>query len=68
MWNTRSSKVGPIQYHWRRFVKKICGGETKILGDKVIITDECRGVSKLLRGTRPGDPAKSTSMHITLYY
>src|SRR6218665_1885585 len=34
--------------HWRRLVKNILGGQTKILRGKVVISDKCMGISQLL--------------------
>jgi len=42
---------------------KILGEETKTLGEKVVKSDKCMGVSQLLWGTCPGSPPKSTPMN-----
>ena len=44
--------------HWRRLVKKYWGGQTKILGLGVAITDESVGVSLLMVEHVPELPLK----------
>jgi len=39
-------------------LSKILGGQTKILGEKVVKSDKCMGVSQLLGGTCPVCPPK----------
>src|SRR6218665_3685677 len=59
----------PIQAHTRTHshtgvdLSNILGGQTKILGEKVIKSHRCTEVSKLLGGNVPGLPPKSTPMH-----
>ena len=43
-------------------LSKILGGQTKILGEKVVKSDKCMGDSQLLGGTCPGCSPKSTPM------
>jgi len=44
-----------VCWHWGRFVKN-SGGQTKILGEKMVITDESMGVYQFFLGGVPRLP------------
>src|SRR6218665_2902937 len=46
-------------------LSKILGGQTKILGEKVVKSDKCMGDSQLLGGHVLGLPPKSTPMIVS---
>ena len=48
-------------------LSKILGGQTKILGEKVVKSDKCMGVSQLLGEHVPGLPPKSTPMVSSIF-
>jgi len=43
--------LGPMEVHAGIDLSIILGGETKILGGKVVKCDKCMGISQLLGGT-----------------
>ena len=47
---------------------KILGGQTKILGGKVVKSDKCMGIFSIIGGHVPGLPLKSAPMTMLREY